>query len=273
MTSKVYIFLIRLYLFILAVQSVSGFLSHIALDTLSKSNCARTRSTSTVTNANDNRINMSNSSNDSSSSSSSPIPPPPSVSMPVYSLASKSEDNRPSMNIVTFTTPVSVKPKLFMVSLYHNTMTKDSFLHSKYGILQLLNKDQKYLVQILGKSSGYDTTDLEDGLNPKEGKCQEKGYAWTTENISFGQSLKEDEGRNAFREIKVLPQCSSYIGLKLMNTMDAGDHVMALCAVVAVGKWDDKQECVIDVDIDSGNNGIDQEKILYSGLLREEGII
>ena len=270
MRAKVYNFFIRLSLLIAAVQSASGFLPQAAL---AAAEITRS-STTSVRTANERlSIKMSNSIEDPKSSS-SPIPPPPSVSMPVYALASTAKDNCPSMNIVTFTTPVSVKPRLFMVSLYHNTMTKDSFLHSKYGILQLLNKDQKYLVPILGKSSGYDTTDLgDDMLNPKEGKCQEKGYSWTTESTLFGQNLKDDEARNAFRKIKVLPQCSSYIGLKLMNTMDAGDHVMALCEVVAVGKWDNEQECVIDVDIDSRNNGIDQDQILYSGLLREEGII
>ena len=269
MRAKVYNFFIRLSLLIAAVQFASGFLPQAALAA-----AEITRSSTTSVRTNERlSIKISNSSNDPVSSS-SPIPPPPSVSMPVYSLASTSEDNRPSMNIVTFTTPVSIKPRLCMVSLYHHTMTKDSFLHSKYGILQLLNKDQKCLVPILGKSSGYDTTDLgDDMLNPKEGECQDKGYTWINENDSFGQNLKDDEARNAFREIKVLPQCSSYIGLKLMNTMDAGDHVMALCEVVAVGKWDNEQECVIDVDIDSGNSGIDQEQILYSGLLREKGII
>jgi len=71
--------------------------------------------------------------------SSSPIPPPPSMSMPVWSLACPTIDaaeQKTSMNIMTFCTPISVSPKLWALSLYDNTLTKDSALASKRATLQ-----------------------------------------------------------------------------------------------------------------------------------------
>ena len=78
------------------------------------------------------------------------------------------------MNIVTFATPVSVAPpKLWIVSLYTNTMTRQAFLDSNGGVLQLLSPAQKHLVPLLGKRSGY-----EDGYS-KETECEKAGYRWT----------------------------------------------------------------------------------------------
>jgi len=78
------------------------------------------------------------------------------------------------MNIVTFATPVSINPKLYMISLYHGTKTKDTFFQSKHGILQLLDKRQKDLVPLLGKRSGYD---YEEGQGyDKEKECDGAGF-------------------------------------------------------------------------------------------------
>lgn len=82
------------------------------------------------------------------------------------------------MNIVTFVSPVSVSaPKLWMISFFHNTMTKDAFLASKYGILQLLRPQQKVLIDPLGKHSGYDDDDDDDdGKYSKQEQCSKLGY-------------------------------------------------------------------------------------------------
>ena len=100
------------------------------------------------------------------------IPPPPPISMPVWSLASPVADET-SMNIVTFATPVSVAPpKLWVVSLYTNTMTRQSFLGSKVGVLQLLTPSMQDVVQVLGKRSGY-----EEGYSKRD-ECQKLGHGW-----------------------------------------------------------------------------------------------
>lgn len=101
------------------------------------------------------------------------IPPPPLISMPVWSLASPVADDDTSMNIVTFATPVSVAPpKLWVVSLYTNTMTRQSFLDSKVGVLQLLTPSMQDVVPVLGKRSGY-----EEGYSKRD-ECQKLGHGW-----------------------------------------------------------------------------------------------
>lgn len=105
------------------------------------------------------------------------------------------------MNIVTFATPVSVaQPKLWAISLYHNTLTKDSFLKNKVGVLQLLRPTHKRIVPILGKRSGY-----EKGFS-KQAECSKLGFPWT---------CHEEDLPNASRlgSMELLPECALYIEL------------------------------------------------------------
>lgn len=195
-----------------------------------------------------------------------------------------------NMNIVTFATPVSIQPKLYMISLYRNTRTKDTFFESKYGILQLLDRGQKDLVPLLGKRSGY-----EDGYDKGEA-CRGVGFPWGVvqssnlfakiEGISEGDNVEDEDedgvevedGNDNLKDIhksfdgmSVLPRCQSYIAVKMMNTMEGGDHELALCEVLGVGEWDEQQQCVVCA------NGVtepkNEESVLYTGYLRSEGII
>ena len=201
------------------------------------------------------------------------IPPPPSISVPVYSLAAPAptqETKQTSMNIITFCTPVSVSPpKLWTISLYHNTMTKDYFFGRKIGILQLLDKNQGLLVPILGKRSGYEEN------YSKEVECAKIGYEWTNymSNIGKGQECDEEEEERIFRSIQILPNCQSYIKFRILETVGAGDHEVALCQVLGVGRWDDKLKCVVSVDPNSVQRPKDENVVLYTGYLRQEGII
>jgi hypothetical protein len=112
------------------------------------------------------------------------IPPPPPISMPVWSLASPFGDDETSMNIVTFATPVSVAPpKLWVISLYTNTKTRQAFLDSNVGVLQLLTPSLKHIVPILGKRSGY-----EEGYS-KQTECANIGHEWIRGSSSEGNSI------------------------------------------------------------------------------------
>ncbi len=193
------------------------------------------------------------------------------------------DDYDGSMNIVTFATLVSVQPKLYMISLYRGTKTRDSFFENQHGILQLLDKRQKNLVPLLGKRSGY-----EEGYK-KHVVCRDESYTWVTVRVPahssqlFANKELDDANCNAngkdetsdrirhFDGIRVLPKCQSYIAVKLIQTMEAGDHDMALCEVVGVGEWDDSRECVVNVS--SGTAAKDETHVLYTGYLRKEGII
>ena len=253
------------------------------------------------------------------------MPVPPSISVPVYSLATTFKQapdqsqslnfKQPSaMNIVTFATPVSVNPRLYMISLYHGTMTRDAFLSNKYAVLQLLDKKQKDLVPILGKRSGYEDIqkhqhEHEHNHNHKQGQqgqgqqgqgqrydkqdeCEKVGYPWTTLDVGGehdwnGLLGAGDDVKKAFQGMKLLPKCQSYIQLEMMDTMEAGDHDMALCRVLGVGEWDTERDCVANViqcnvdDNDDDDNGVtsmlakakDEETVLYTGYLRKMEVL
>jgi flavin reductase (DIM6/NTAB) family NADH-FMN oxidoreductase RutF len=187
----------------------------------------------------------------------SPVPPPPPISVPVWSFATLScnIENSPamtSMNIVTFCTPVSVAPpKQWILSLYHGTLTKESFCKSGWGVLQLLTTEQKHLVPILGKHSGYDKT------YSKNVESSKLGFDWVS----------------AVCDIELLPGCALYIQLELCNngttTLDAGDHEVFLCNVVGLHTWDADSQSVLPVKEDYAVT----KQILYTGTLREESII
>lgn len=194
-----------------------------------------------------------------------PIPPPPPLSLPVWSLATQSciNENETSMNIVTFASAVSVaSPKLWIVSLYHGTLTKDSFLKSRKACLQLLTPLQKELVPVLGKRTGYDET------FSKSAECENLDEQWIRTVLAWSPESSID----------ILPRCACYIGLSIVTyedssiqTMEAGDHVVALCKVESVGLWNFKHDTV-DWN-KQWEDGLDTQSILYTGSLREEGII
>jgi flavin reductase (DIM6/NTAB) family NADH-FMN oxidoreductase RutF len=183
------------------------------------------------------------------------------------------------MNIVTFATAVSVAaPQLWAVSLYHNTLTKDSFLASGLGVLQLLsssqsslssssanNSNQKYLVPVLGKRSGYDDTASTGTYLSKKEESAKLGFGWI--RPSPGDFVCP-------ADLELLPECCTYISLRLQQIVPAGDHVVALCEVVDTGVWDPATNSVIScANVVDAPQNFDPRSALYTGQLREEGII
>lgn len=73
--------------------------------------------------------------------------------VPVYSLATY-DGGRVNMNICTYVTPISMKPKQYAVAVYKNTRTLDNLLAGSGAVLQLLHRSQANLVPGLGKRSG-----------------------------------------------------------------------------------------------------------------------
>ncbi len=71
----------------------------------------------------------------------------------VYSL-STTNNGVINMNICTYVTPITMKPKQFVIGVYHNTQTYDNLKTTHEGLLQLLGADQTYLITPLGKKSG-----------------------------------------------------------------------------------------------------------------------
>ncbi len=58
------------------------------------------------------------------------------------------------MNICTYVSAVSMKPKRYIVAVYHQTQSLQNIINSKTAVLQLLGKQYLPLVNTLGKKSG-----------------------------------------------------------------------------------------------------------------------
>ena len=76
------------------------------------------------------------------------------INQPVYSLLSEDSSDKINMNICTYVSAVSMKPKIYMLAIYYNTKTYKNLINSNYAVLQLLSKDNISLVRALGKKSG-----------------------------------------------------------------------------------------------------------------------
>jgi hypothetical protein len=188
---------------------------------------------------------------------------------------------------VTFCTLVSVAtlPKLYMISLYYNTFTKDSFVTNQYGILQLLRPCQKVLIPILGKHSGYDTTytDDNDNNNKKEYynkriECTKVGYPWVSTELNYNNKKNNivDNDKDVEHEyestIDLLPNCVTYLHVKIINRIPAGDHLLVLCQHINTYQWDDDTKSILP-STTTTSSILDHHTVLYTGQLREEGII
>jgi len=147
------------------------------------------------------------------------------------------------------------------------------------GILQLLSPHQSNLVPVLGKRTGWDDT-----FHKRE-ECAGLENDWITITGSNGE----------YPLFQVLPKCASYLQVKLRRVTDGGDHDVAICEVVGNGIWDDGLQSVVwssennTVVGSSDNNSpsssssstptkptatpLDPSSALYTGQLREEGII
>lgn len=84
------------------------------------------------------------------------------LTTPVYSLSTNgaTAGGLPSMNIVTFASPVSISPRAFAVGLYRDTLTWSNFLDTRTGVLQILRCKHLPLVELLGRTSGNDVDKL-----------------------------------------------------------------------------------------------------------------
>ena len=162
------------------------------------------------------------------------------------------------MNILTYASPVSVKPhRMWSISLYKGTLSHENFARERRGVLQLLapehvqcrrgdsESDQENnvgaLIRLLGGSSGKDVN--------KRLLCEKSGYGW--------HKLDDTDGWPC-----ILPGCIYYMQLELEGDLiDCGSHEVALCRVVSM------------VSKDSTNNAADELSYLSTRKLREVGVI
>ena len=81
------------------------------------------------------------------------------IDVPVYSLTTYTE-SQVNMNICTYVSVVSMKPKMYAIAIDYHSQTYQNLLVSDTCVLQLLQIEQTDIVKPLGKKSGknYDKT-------------------------------------------------------------------------------------------------------------------
>lgn len=131
----------------------------------------------------------------------------------VYSLATRSNE-RLNMNIVTYVTAVSMKPKRYSIALYHGSQSLKNMMETATAILQFLSVQHLPLINSLGKRSGTDY-DKEAYLKRKDWLEQWKGYT-------------------------ILKETTAIIALKKIEQISAGDHELFIYDVERYQTFSDR---------------------------------
>jgi flavin reductase (DIM6/NTAB) family NADH-FMN oxidoreductase RutF len=184
---------------------------------------------------------------------------PPLLDVPVYSMATSADGATTNMNLVTYATPISIRPdRLWALGIYKETLTYETFSQTKTCVLQLLPERLIPIVRILGGMSGRTVN--------KQTLCQEQGIGWIRNTASAAQP---DAVRNSPIPW-LLPDCISYVTLRAIDIIEnpsgneatPSSHAIAICQVEAMHECP-KLTVVGSVD----------RKQLSTGKLRELGII
>lgn len=77
------------------------------------------------------------------------------ISPPVYSLATVDEVGKLNMNICTYVSAVSMKPKMYSIAVDYDTKTYKNIKSNDKAVLQLLSTSNLRVIRKLGKTSGF----------------------------------------------------------------------------------------------------------------------
>ena len=120
--------------------------------------------------------------------------------VPVYSLATTGPEGL-NMNICTYVSAVSMKPKQYLVAVYKNTRTLENLTNGSTAVLQLLDRSQASLVNPLGKKSGR--------------------------NFQKQRYLEKKNLLTDWKHFRVLKDAVALIELKTIDCFDTGgDHLL-----------------------------------------------
>lgn len=128
------------------------------------------------------------------------------VNLPVYSISSMSE-GKVNMNIITYASAITMKPKRFICCIYQDTQTLINVEKQPRFVLQLLSSEQYGLVKLLGKQSGKKTDKIKK-LEKNNELTNWKGYT-------------------------ILRKALAVMEMKVSDRIEAGDHTCFICDVVA----------------------------------------
>ena len=77
------------------------------------------------------------------------------INPPIYSLVTYDETDNLNMNICSYVSAVSLKPKLYSIAIDYTTKTYDNLKLNSFVVLQLLSKSHLKIIRKLGKTSGH----------------------------------------------------------------------------------------------------------------------
>tara|TARA_B100001093_G_C26857137_1_gene1027975 strand:- start:3758 stop:4237 length:480 start_codon:yes stop_codon:yes gene_type:complete len=123
------------------------------------------------------------------------------INLPIYSLATYDETDNLNMNICSYVSAVSLKPKLYSIAIDYSTKTYENLKLNSFVVLQLLSKSHLKIIRKLGKTSGY---------------------LFNKEKYLRSKEMLEDWRRNI-----VLKDTCALIELKKINEINIeGDHAI-----------------------------------------------
>ena len=77
------------------------------------------------------------------------------VNPAIYSLITYDENNNLNMNICSYVSAASLKPKIYSIAVDYSTKTYENLKLNSSVVLQLLSKSHLKIIRKLGKTSGY----------------------------------------------------------------------------------------------------------------------
>ena len=134
------------------------------------------------------------------------------VSQQIYSLSTLDANGKINMNIVSYATAATLKPKSYVIAVYRGTKTHANIFDksaNEYLLLQGLAKPQSRYVRPLGQKSGL--------------RYDKEKYL-SKQNISFYNLQASDYA--------YLPDCGFVIACKITSKIVYGDHDLITANVV-----------------------------------------
>jgi flavin reductase (DIM6/NTAB) family NADH-FMN oxidoreductase RutF len=123
------------------------------------------------------------------------------VDPPIYSLITYDKTGKLNMNICSYVSAVSIKPKLFIIAIDYNSKTYENLKDNSTVVLQLLNKSHLKIIRKLGKSTG--------------------------KHIDKEKYLRSKKLLNEWRDKTVLKNVCALIELSKTNEINiSGDHAI-----------------------------------------------
>lgn len=137
--------------------------------------------------------------------------------VPVYSLVTSGAEGV-NMNICTYVSAVSMKPKQYLVAVYKNTRTLENLEKGSSAVLQLLDRTHASLVNPLGKKSG--------------------------KNYQKQRYLEKRKVLTDWKGFRVLKDAVAWVELKPLSCFDTGGDHLLYC-FEAVGYKTNKEHSVL----------------------------